>query len=148
MLYESETNMTIKIIMKQDVRYASRALFQNGVFTSSVARSYLNDKLHHSCVTQWKSRSYEIRRDNEKTQLNRQVTYTGTMLYFREPAGISLVYSEMNGYDSKMTKSGEHHYTLTDGKSKKQNKYWYKGGILDHAYLNHTLIDIEIQRVN
>src|SRR5215217_4471654 len=74
MLYESETNMTIKVIMKQDVHYTSRALFQNGVFMSSVAKSYLNNKLHHSCVTQWKSKAYEIKRDNERTQLNRQIT--------------------------------------------------------------------------
>jgi hypothetical protein len=146
-VYESETKMTIKVIMKQDVEYSSRALYQNGVFVSSVAKSYLNDKLRHQCVTQWKGKSYEIKRDNEKTQLTRQVTYSGAMLYFKEPVGVGLIYSEMTGTDNRMSRTGEHTFILTDGQSKKQNKYWYKNGILDHAFINHTLVDIEIQRV-
>lgn len=147
-VFETSTKMTIKVILNQDINYNTYAMFQNGIMVSSKSKSYFNDKLYHTCTTQWKGKSYEIVKDNNKSSLGRQITYCGGMLYFQEPAGVSLAYSELAGVDNKIGKIGEHVYTLTDAKSKKVNKYWYKGGILDRAYINHTVLDVEVQRVN
>jgi hypothetical protein len=146
--YETETKMTIKVILNQDINYNTYALFQNGIMVSARSKSFFNDKLHHTCNTQWKGKYYEIITDNDKSTLSRQIAYCGAMLYFKEPAGVSLAYSELAGVDNKIARIGDHIYTLTDAKSRKKNKYWYKGGILDRAYINHTVLDVEVQRVN
>ena len=70
------------------------------------------------------------------------------MLYFKEPVGVSLAYSELAGVDNKINKIGDHVYTLTDSKSKNVNKYWYKGGVLEHAFVNHTLLTVEVRRIH
>ncbi len=147
-VYETETHMTVRVLVNQDIDYSTSATFQNGIMVSSRSKSFFNDKLHHTCVTQWKGKYYEITRDKDKSTLSRQVTYCGGMLYLKEPVGVNLAYSELAGLDNKINKIGDRNYTLTDSKSKKINKYWYKGGLLDHAYINHTLLDVEVQRVN
>lgn len=144
--YETETSMTIRVVLNQDIDYSTFATFQNGIMISSRSKSFFNNKLHHTCTTQWKGRYYEIVRDNNKSTLGRQVNYCGAMLYFKEPIGGSLAFSELAGLDNKINKIGDHIYTLTDSKSKKKNKYWYRGGILEKAYINHTLLDVEVRR--
>jgi hypothetical protein len=146
-IYETETQMTIRVVMNQDIDYSTTATFQNGIMVSSKSKSFFNNKLHHNCTTQWRGKHYEIKRDNNRTTLARQINYCGGMLYFKEPVGVSLAYSELAGLDNKINKVGDRAYTLTDSKSKKVNKYWYKGGILEHAYINHTLLTVEVKRV-
>lgn len=146
--YDVATQMTVKIVMKQDIKYNSYVSYQNGILNKSVSKSYLNGKLHSTCNTLWKGNKYEIRKDKDASSLSRQITYSGVMLYFKEPHSVSLIYSEMNGVDNRINKVSDHQYLLTDSKSKKVNRYWYKNGILDHAYINHTLMDIEVQRIN
>jgi len=70
------------------------------------------------------------------------------MLYFKEAGNIKLIYSEMSGVDNTMSKTGEGQYILTNNKNKKQNKYWYRNGILERALINHSVIDIEIKRIS
>lgn len=145
--YNVETSLEVRFVLSQKVRYTSKAVYVDGQLQGSSSRSFLNDKLHHNCVTNWKTNHYEIVRDKEVTRINRQIAYSGVILYFREPGSNSLVYSEMSGYDNKMRRTAEGQYTLTDSKSRKQNRYWYKGGILDHATINHALYDLEVQRI-
>jgi hypothetical protein len=146
-IYDVITTLSVKVLLKQDISYSSHSVYQNGILLAANAKSFLNNKLHHKCTTTWKVNKYEIRRDEDKHTLNRQVTYSGAQLYFKEPVGISNVYSEMSGHDNTMVRTGDHNYTLTDGKTRKKNKYMYKGGMLDHAFINHSLLDFEVQRV-
>jgi len=147
-VYEVETQMDIKVLLSQKIRYTSRAVYQNGVLQNANSRSYVNDKQHNACVTALKGNRYWVKTDKDEFYINRSIAYSGVMLYFKEPGNTSLVYSEMSGQENGMRKTGSGQYVLTNSRSKKQNRYWYKGGILDHASINHTLIDLEIQRVN
>jgi hypothetical protein len=146
--YEVQTNMNIRLLGSQKVAYYSKAVYQNGILHSSIARSYLNDKQHQSCVTTLKNRYYEVKKDKDTRTFTRAVNYSGSLLYFAEPTGHQLVYSEMSGQDNGLKKAGEGYYVLTDAKSKKQNKYWYRGGVLEKAAIKHTFIDIEVHRVH
>jgi hypothetical protein len=147
-VYDVETHMTIKVLINQKVDYTSNAVYTNGILQSSSARSWVNDKVHHSCYTTLKGNKYIVKTDKDNLVINRLISYSGVLLYFREPGNVDRVFSEMSGQDNLMRKAGAGYYILTNSKSKKQNKYWYKGGMLDRAFINHTLIDIEIQRVN
>jgi len=147
-IYDVETELNIRIILNQEIIYTSRAVYQNGSLRNSVAKSYVNDKLHHSCITNYKGGTYYIQTDKGKSSLNGNVTYSGVLLYFKEPGSVSQIFSEMSGQNNAVRKVGAGQYILTNSKSGKQNKYWYKGGILERAFLHHTLINIEIQRVN
>lgn len=147
-VYEVQTEMNIKVVLSQKVSYTSKAVYENGALQNANSKSYFNDKLHNSCVTALKGNRYWVKTDKSEFYLNRSITYSGVMLYFREPGSVTNVYSEMSGQENTMRKTGNGQYVLTNSKSKKQNRYWYRGGILDHASINHTLLDLEIQRVN
>ena len=145
-LYEVETELEIKLVFTQKVVYSSKALYVNNFLQKSVSKSFVNKKLQHHCVTLWKGNHYEIKRDHDIERLDRKVFYSGIMLYFKEPGDEHLVYSEMAGQDNFMAK-GDGVYLLTDGKSKRKNSYWYKGGLLHKAFIDHSLVDFEIIRV-
>lgn len=145
--YDVETHMNLKLIINQKVDYTSKASFRNGILQNSVSRAFLNDRPHQSCTTKLRTGGYQVLLDHQEYFLKRQVSYSGTMLYFKEPSNVTLVYSEMSGQDNKMTHQGEGYYVLTNSRNRKQNQYWYKSGILDHAAINSSLVDIEIQRV-
>jgi hypothetical protein len=145
-IYDVDMKMNPKILFTQRVKYSSRAVYKHGQLQNSSAASYVNDKQHHTCATTWKGNRYDIRREKDAFSLKRAIAYSGVMLYFREPAGVATVYSEMSGQDNSIRRSGDR-YILTDSRTKKQNQYWYKAGILDHASLNHALVDIQIKRV-
>lgn len=145
--YEVETRMDVKVVFTQRVRYNSTAVYRRGQLQNSSAVSYLNDKVYQSCHTTLNNGRYDIRREKGNTTLRRNVTYSGVLLYFREPGETSVVFSEMTGQDNSMRRNADGSYTLTDSKSKKQNRYWYKGGILERAMLN-SIVDIEVRRVH
>ncbi len=147
-VYEVETHMNIKVLLSQKVDFTSRAVYTNGILQTSLAKSFVNDKLHHSCSIVWKGNRYEIKRDKDMNTLARSINYSGVLLYFREPGNSTRVLSEMSGHENQMIKTAEGQYLLTDHKSGKQNKYWYKSGALDRATISHTLVDLEIKRVN
>jgi len=146
--YEVETHMEIKVIVTQNIDYSSKAFFQDGVLQSSVSKSYLNQRLHNTCTTVLRGSKYEIKNDNAVSYIKKPVYYSGAMLYFKEPGNTSLVYSEMSGQENHMQKKAVGQYILTNSKSMKQNKYYYKNSFLDRAYIDHSMVDLEIQRVN
>jgi len=147
-VYEVQTEMNVKVVLSQRISYTSKAVYEDGVLQHANSKSYFNDKLHSTCITTLKGNRYWVTTDKDEFYVNRTITYSGVMLYFREPGSTTTVYSEMSGQDNTMRKTGNGQYVLTNSKSKKQNRYWYRGGILDHASINHTLLDLEIQRVN
>lgn len=146
--YVVETQMTVRVLLNQNIFYTSTAVYANGVLQQSEARSILNNKQHHSCSSILRDSRYIIKQNGEELVLNRLVRYSGVLLYFKEPGNNTMVFSEMYGADNTMRKAAAGHYILTDNKSKRQNVYWYKGGILDHAAINHSMMDLTIQRVN
>jgi hypothetical protein len=146
--YEVETHMEIKVIVTQNIDYSSKAFYEDGVLQSSVSKSYLNQKLHNSCTTVLRGNRYEIKNDNAVSYIKKPVYYSGVMLYFKEPGNTSLVYSEMSGQENYMRKKAVAQYILTNSKSQKQNHYYYKNSFLDRAYIDHSMVDLEIQRVN
>ena len=139
--------MNLKILLNQKVNYSSRATYKQGFLHNGSSVAYVNDKLHNSCTTTWKDNRYEIRKDKNIIYHNRRFDYSGTLLYFHEPARTTHVYSEMAGQVNTIRNTGTNLYTLTDTKSKKQNKYRYRNGILEQAHIDHALIDLEIRRI-
>jgi hypothetical protein len=146
--YEVETHMEIKVLITQNIDYSSRAFYENGVLQNSVSKSYLNQKLHNTCSTLLRGGRYEIRNDDALDYRKKPVYYSGTMLYFKEPGNTTLVYSEMSGKENYMHKKAAGQYILTNSKSKNQNRYFYKNSFLDRAYIDHSMVDLEIQRIN
>ncbi len=146
--YDIETKMTIRVLVSQQVHYTSKATFKADILQNSHSRSFLNDKLHNTCVTLLKDNHYLVKSDKDEYTIRRSITYSGVMLYFTEPVNILQVYSEMSGQDNSIRKTGTDHYILTNSKSRKQNQYWYKAGLLEKAMINHTLADLEILRVH
>lgn len=145
--YSLESEMNIKVVVKQLVSYNEQAIYKDGILQKSLFKSYVNNKMHKYCKITWNGSDYEIKKDYEISYHNKSISYSGIMLYFKEPFGITYTFSEMTGSYNKMNRIGEHEYTLTDSQSKKVNKYWYKDGLLSRAYINHTLIDLELKRV-
>jgi hypothetical protein len=146
--YETSTTMTIRIVFKQDFDYRVVTTFRDGALLESIGNSNLNKKPHSSCKTQWTRGKYEIIKDEGLLEINRQITYTGSMLYFQEPPVSGTVFSELNGHENKIRVIASHQYLLTDARTKKENRYYYKNGILETANIDHALVSLELRRVH
>lgn len=147
-IYEVQTSMTIKVLMTQKIEYSSTSSFHNGILIKSIAKSFFNEKEHHYCITKLAAghNKYEITQEDGTRFLSGNITYCGSMLYFQEPGNQSKVYSEMAGQINTVRNIKDGHYVMTDSKSRKQNNYWYKDGILEKASIRHTLLELEVRR--
>lgn len=146
--YDVETAMDVKILLTQHIKYQSTVKYKDGVLQNSTSKAFVNGKLHQTCIVTRKDGQYKVISDKQTSIINDDITYSGVLLYFAEPKNTTTVFSEMTGQVNAVKKTGEANFVLTDAKSHKQNYYWYKNGMLDRAYLNHALVDIQIKRTN
>lgn len=146
--YDVETMMDVKVLLTQHIKYHSAVRYKAGKLLNSLSKSYVNGKLHQTCNVTRSNEQYHVQTDKQTNIIDNEITYSGTMLYFIEPKNINTVFSEMTGQVNTIKKATDANFILTDAKSKKQNYYWYKNGILDKAHLSHALVDIEIKRTN
>ncbi len=144
-IYEAETHIELKVIAKQELNYHVKAIYKNGILVSCTGDSYFNSRPHSKCKANWTGNRYEIKKDSTSTVINRAINYSGAVLYFQEPPVNGSFFSEINGYESNIMKTAENAYTMTDSKTRKQNKYVYKGGILQSAFIDNAVLDIIVQ---
>ena len=146
-VYEVETRLSFRLLMPQRLVYTSRAVYKGSVLQSSTAKSWLNDKLHHSCTTSRKGDGYEVQNDKEQSHHAGKISYSGVLLYFFEPKTVSKVFSEMTGQMNSLHAQGSGKYELVDSKSKRKQTYIYQNGHLQQAILTHVLLDLSVKRI-
>ncbi len=114
--------------MKFDITY------KNGQLFSSYAKN-VKDGVTEIVTMLWQGSQYFIHKGDEILKLNNPITYSGVMLYFNEPVGITKVFSERIGEYTVFTKTanGEYQCKTPNGVT---NIYRYQKGKLMELEMN------------
>ncbi len=121
-------------IIAISVHIATEAMVirENGKFIEGTGYRHANRGVENiNCHTKLISdRTYQIIKDNKKTiKTDYDITWCIADLYFKEPKGIHVIYSNMHGQKLKIKSLGNGRYQVISNE-KKDIYYTYKNGIL------------------
>jgi len=151
---ESKENQTLKINAVGNIsfhlfklinlNYELNTVFKAGELYYSSVIIYINGKEHSRTMTEQKGEHYTISKDAKSTLYLKNIIYSGSLLYFKEPVGILKIFSEFDGFEKQVKKSGVHHYQVINAKNGQISEYYYNEGILQEAIIHHPLMSFKI----
>lgn len=145
---KATSSVRVKLIVHINLKYELISSYNlDGKLTSSSVKTYVNEKLHSSMVIEKESDIYQITNDKKHSIFKKPISYSGAMLYLYEPANVTKMFSEIDGYEINVKDLGNHTYQLIHPGNTTGNSYVYKDGILQHTTIHHTLLSFTITKV-
>lgn len=129
--YEMTSNVKVKMIFEVTMEGKTTDVLRDGkLFSSHAKRTSSIGSENKETTTIWDGKKYNITKSNDDpTTLPTLISFCLTDLYFKEPLGISQVFSEMQGVYLPLTVLQNHQYQLQVNDSKK-DVYTYANGKL------------------
>lgn len=141
------TDVEVKLIVPYRVKFIQNSTYKHGSLANFHVQTLKNGKVNSDTKLEKNGNAYVLVKDGDSTMVNENITFSGSLLYFNEPEGISEVFKERSGEVQKIEKVADHSYLITDEKNRKAHEYSYKDGILQQAELKHPLATIYLKRV-
>lgn len=147
MIYSVNSNSNVSMLFS--IHYTSQleAVYQDGVLLGASSVSYQNSKKKDDSIVAKRGGRYYYKDINGKELgYGAPIRYSVAMLYFIEPKGRSLIYSETHGTFCQLTSSDEGVCTLTlpDGN---KNYYHYRDGKLLKVIIKRTAYDLSFHLI-
>jgi hypothetical protein len=117
------------VLGRIDVEHKTSVIYKDGVLQESFLRTDKNGEVEQFCSVSYDGQTYKIQTEKEKLSLASPITASVVTLYFKEPVGLTEIFSEAFGRMVPVTEIKPHKYSikLPDGK---KNTYTYEKGIL------------------
>lgn len=117
------------VLGKIDVDHKTSVTYKDGILQESFLRTDKNGEVDKFCSVSYDGQTYKIQTEKEKLSLSRPVTASVVTLYFKEPVGLTEIFSEVFGKMVPVTEVKPHKYSikLPDGK---KNTYTYENGVV------------------
>ncbi|MCK3683143.1 DUF6134 family protein [Maribellus sp. YY47] len=144
---QAVTDVEVKLIVPYRVKFIQNSAYKQGSLANFHVQTLKNGKINSDTRLEREGNAYVLVKDGDSTVVNENITFSGSLLYFNEPKGISKIFKERSGEVQKIEKIADHSYLITDEKNKKAHEYSYKDGILQQAELKHPLATIYLKRV-
>lgn len=144
---EVVTDVNVKVIFSYRVKYIQKVVYDRGILQTSHIETYKNGKLHSEVWLKLQNNSYVLVRDGSTSKINETITYSGSLVYFNEPKGITKIYKERSGEMKKISSIDKHVYTINDEKEKEISTYFYENGILQFLKAKHPMGTIEFKKI-
>jgi len=141
------TDVEVKLIVPYRVKFIQNSTYKDGSLANFHVQTLKNGKINSDTKLEKNGNAYVLVKDGDSTMVNENITFSGSLLYFNEPEGISQVFKERSGEVQKIEKVADHSYLISDEKNRKAHEYSYKDGILQQAELKHPLATIYLKRV-
>ncbi len=143
---EAVTDIEVKIIFRYKVKYIQQSHYQQGNLLEYHVQTIKNENINSDTRLLKKDEGYLLIKDGDSTLVHENITYSGSLLYFNEPRGVSHIYNERSGEMKSIQCNAENTYVITDEKGRRTNEYRYKDGILDSTVLEHPIAKIYLVR--
>jgi hypothetical protein len=129
--YEMTSNVKVKMLFEITMEGKTTDVFKDGkLFSSNAKRVSSIGSENKETKIAWDGKKYNIiKSSDDPSSIESLITYCLTDLYFKEPIGISQVFSEMQGTYLPLTNLQNHQYQLQVTDSKK-DVYTYANGKL------------------
>ena len=146
--YRLTTALSTRIIKTITFDLIMLSSFQNSKLIHADLKRYWDHKLMNSSTVDFDGSKYLIKTEKETLTHNQSsVSYSSAILYFREPVGITEMFSENFGVNLPVEKAGDHRYkvTLPNGD---RNYYQYLNGKVISAEFDKSLVNIKLKRIS
>jgi hypothetical protein len=143
---EAISEVEVRIVFKIKVKYIQTSVYENGELVTSSLKTYKKDEVNSDTRLTKNGNGYILEKDGKVTYVDDIIKYSGSLLYFNEPANITDLYFEINGEKTTVKPLGNNKYEVTDPHNGNQNEYNYNNGILDNAVIKHSLANVYLQR--
>ena len=140
-VYNLSSLVEIRMLISIRVHLLEEAHYHKEKMVLSTSKRTVNEKLRGSKQTKATNEGYLITDDGEQSRLNQKsISYDFPRLYFKEPAGISQIYSDyyQKVLTIKIIKPHVYQINLPEGGS---NTYYYENGVCQKADLHSTLFN-------
>lgn len=129
--YEMTSNVKVRMIFEITMEGKTNDVFKDGkLFSSNAKRTSSIGSENKETKLLWDGKKYNITKSSDSpSTVTTPITYCLTDLYFKEPIGVSQVFSEMQGTFLPLTNLQNHQYQLQVNDSKK-DVYTYANGKL------------------
>ena len=144
---QAVTDVEVRLLVPYRVKFVQNSTYKEGSLANFHVQTLKNGKVNSDTKLEKNGDSYVLVKDGDSTLVHENITFSGSLLYFNEPAGISQVFKERSGEVQKIEKVDKHTYRVSDEKNRKAHEYSYKDGILQEAELKHPLATVYLKRV-
>lgn len=146
--YSVISDATFKVIWKYNRKTDMQVEYINGELNSSISKVIFQGKLDELGQTKKVGDHYKCFLYPKDTfNIEKKITFSAAMLYFKEPVGITEIYAETYLEFCKIELESKNKYKLhlPNGKV---NYYTYKGGELQEIFVDRTGFNILFKRDN
>lgn len=144
---EAIADVNVRMIFTYQVKYTQQSFYKHGILRSSHVETWKNGKINSNTRLERQAENYLLTIDGDASLINEPITYSGSLLYFMEPALVDCIYNERNGEKNRIKSLDDHTYAIVDKNGNKTNTYEYQEGVLIRAELIHTLATIHLKRI-
>ena len=115
----------VHLFISVHVKYEMKCKYIDGVLVESSVETYKDNDLHSSSKGEKINDTYKVVADGDVLTHEGDIAYSGGMLYFKEPQGLSNIFSEIHAREKPVKKVNESHFMVTDPKTGQSNQYFY-----------------------
>ncbi len=126
--YLIESKIKVEKMIKLDLIYKLESIFEKNILQLSTALETSNGKVQTNSETKRNSTGYVVTTKKEtKTIINKGIAFNICKLYFEEPVGLHLIWSDTFGEMLTIKSVGEHRYEIILPNGKKSCYSYFKG---------------------
>lgn len=126
--YLIESKIKVEKMIKMDLIYKIESSFEKNILQLSNAFETANGKVQTNSETKRNSTGYGVTTKKEtKTIIHKGITFNICKLYFEEPVGLHLIWSDTFGEMLSIKSVGAHRYELILPNGKKSYYSYFKG---------------------
>lgn len=146
--YLLNNKVTIKFLITVDIELQFACLYQKGSLIYADIKELRNGSVRDKSYLCWQKDKYLFSKDTDTTtiQLSQQ-SYSTTVMYFKEPVGLTEVFSERFGKYLDLKQIDTHTYDLVLPNNS-TNTFFYENGECNKIHINHTMGKVELFRIN
>jgi len=134
------SNFNAHFFITVHVKYEMNCKYINGNLVDSSVETFKNEELHSSSKGKKTNGAYKTIEDGDESTHEGDILYSGGMLYFKEPKGITHVFSEIHAIEKPVKEVNTNHFMLTDPETGHTNQYFYRDGVLQKMIVGNALL--------
>ena len=135
-----EVNLLIKKIR---MKVENNTCYRAGKLHKSEVKVIVNGDLHTSSLIKWMGRQYSILVDGKTLKPeDKSISYSGSLLYFKEPKNIRRAFSESSGIYMPVKELKKGQYQVTDPHNDRDTIHYYENGQLVKLVVKHPLVNV------
>lgn len=139
-------DIKIKLFISIDLKYRLNSTYKNNELVFSSVTVYVNGKIHSTSTAEKNGEYYTLTKDGHSSRYLHKITYSGALLYFIEPKGLTNIFSEFSNSNKSIKSIKNNEYQIVNPKNGHLSIYKYKNGILENTIIHHTLLTFSLTK--